>query len=202
MLVDPAHGWVLIGGSSSDAPSLRQLRSSDNCWHCYGVRSASSRSNRRSGAALARSARVNAFRRSAASRQPGCSHAPRPGRTAPGSGTTAPSSRTTRRRPPGELRSRQPMQVRTLVVRLALTSTPGWIRTDDRKCSPAPSLDSRGRRAGVPPRCLSAHGCPWASPQESTGPECSVSGRMSIRHPVRRAASRAFWPSRPIARDS
>jgi hypothetical protein len=30
----------------------------------------------------------------------------------------------------------------------------------------------------------------------------SVSGRMSIRHPVNLAASRAFWPSRPMARDS
>lgn len=30
----------------------------------------------------------------------------------------------------------------------------------------------------------------------------SVSGRMSIRHPVRRAARRAFCPSLPIARDS
>lgn len=34
----------------------------------------------------------------------------------------------------------------------------------------------------------------WACP--------SVSGRMSIRHPVRRAARRAFCPSLPIARDS
>ena len=32
--------------------------------------------------------------------------------------------------------------------------------------------------------------------------ETSASERMSIRHPVRRAASRAFCPSRPIARDS
>ena len=30
----------------------------------------------------------------------------------------------------------------------------------------------------------------------------SVSDRMSIRHPVSRAASRAFWPSRPMARES
>jgi hypothetical protein len=30
----------------------------------------------------------------------------------------------------------------------------------------------------------------------------AVSERMSIRQPVRRAASRAFWPSRPMARDS
>ena len=30
----------------------------------------------------------------------------------------------------------------------------------------------------------------------------SVSGRMSIRQPVSFAASRAFWPSRPMASDS
>jgi hypothetical protein len=30
----------------------------------------------------------------------------------------------------------------------------------------------------------------------------AVSGRMSIRQPVSRAASRAFWPSRPMASDS
>ncbi len=30
----------------------------------------------------------------------------------------------------------------------------------------------------------------------------SVSGLMSIRHPVSRAASRAFWPSRPMASES
>ena len=34
------------------------------------------------------------------------------------------------------------------------------------------------------------------------GPAASVSGRMSIRQPVNRAASRAFCPSRPIANDS
>ena len=34
------------------------------------------------------------------------------------------------------------------------------------------------------------------------GPCGAVSERMSIRHPVSRAASRAFWPSRPIANDN
>jgi hypothetical protein len=33
-------------------------------------------------------------------------------------------------------------------------------------------------------------------------PPASVSGRMSMRHPVSLAASLAFWPSRPIARES
>ncbi len=31
---------------------------------------------------------------------------------------------------------------------------------------------------------------------------CSVSGRMSMRQPVRRAARRAFWPSLPMASES
>lgn len=30
----------------------------------------------------------------------------------------------------------------------------------------------------------------------------SASDLMSMRHPVSRAASRAFWPSRPIAKDN
>ena len=33
-------------------------------------------------------------------------------------------------------------------------------------------------------------------------PAGSMSGRMSIRHPVKRAASRAFCPSRPMASES
>jgi hypothetical protein len=33
-------------------------------------------------------------------------------------------------------------------------------------------------------------------------PPTGTSGRMSMRHPVSRAASRAFWPSRPIASES
>lgn len=150
MLVDPAHGWVLIGGSSSDAPSLRQLRSSDNFWWClgwcYSVRPTNSRSGPRSTAPLARSARVNALRRSAASRQPGCSHAPRPGRVAAGSGTTVPASRTTRRRPSGEVRARQPMQVRMLVDRAALTSIPGRIQTDPASVAPRRRCSGRTHR--------------------------------------------------------
>ena len=37
-----------------------------------------------------------------------------------------------------------------------------------------------------------------------TGASCdpSVSGRMSMRQPVSLAASRAFWPSRPMASES
>lgn len=36
----------------------------------------------------------------------------------------------------------------------------------------------------------------------ASGPSTATSGRISMRHPVNRAASRAFWPSRPIASDS
>lgn len=37
--------------------------------------------------------------------------------------------------------------------------------------------------------------------EEASAPG-AVSGLMSMRHPVSRAASRAFWPSRPMASDS
>ena len=37
---------------------------------------------------------------------------------------------------------------------------------------------------------------------QAVGTSGAVSGRMSIFQPVRRAARRAFCPSRPIARDS
>ena len=46
------------------------------------------------------------------------------------------------------------------------------------------------------PTRISASGM---SAQDHSG---AVSERMSIRQPVSRAASRAFWPSRPMARDS
>lgn len=43
---------------------------------------------------------------------------------------------------------------------------------------------------------------PAAAPVSSAPSVCSVSGRMSMRQPVRRAARRAFCPSLPIASDS
>ena len=50
----------------------------------------------------------------------------------------------------------------------------------------------------------------WAEPYAEIKPESApprdqagaVSERMSMRQPVSRAASRAFWPSRPMASDS
>ena len=40
------------------------------------------------------------------------------------------------------------------------------------------------------------------SPDRVGAHDSAVSERMSIRQPVSRAASRAFWPSRPIANES
>jgi hypothetical protein len=57
----------------------------------------------------------------------------------------------------------------------------------------APCSDRR-TRAGQ-----SAAGGSSAGWDTGTG---AVSGRISMRHPVSRAASRAFWPSRPMANDS
>lgn len=41
-----------------------------------------------------------------------------------------------------------------------------------------------------------------AGAAERCGAATGVSGRMSMRHPVSRAARRAFWPSFPIASES
>jgi hypothetical protein len=57
-------------------------------------------------------------------------------------------------------------------------------------------------RCAVEPR---GHHIPAYRVDASTEPAASsawVSGRMSIRHPVSLAASRAFCPSLPIARDN
>src|SRR5439155_16706635 len=64
--------------------------------------------------------------------------------------------------------------------------------------SAAPSAargSSAARAAGACAARASACAAAFASATET-------SLRMSMRQPVRRAASRAFWPSRPIARDS
>jgi hypothetical protein len=60
-------------------------------------------------------------------------------------------------------------------------------------------------RADVTPSSAAPYGCSSAiCPADGRNQPCgcSVSGRMSIRHPVSRAASRAFWPSLPIASES
>jgi hypothetical protein len=55
-----------------------------------------------------------------------------------------------------------------------------------------PAAPPARARAGVPPT-------PGVSPGAPAG---ATSGLMSIRQPVSRAASRAFWPSLPMASES
>ncbi len=57
-----------------------------------------------------------------------------------------------------------------------------------------PLVANDATAAGIPGRRAHAYGADCSL--------CSVSGRMSIRQPVSRAASRAFCPSLPIASDS
>lgn len=63
---------------------------------------------------------------------------------------------------------------------------------------PATQTGAQRRTPGVYP----SHAAQAAAGGGESGPPGPLSGRMSIRHPVIRAASRAFWPSRPMARDS
>ena len=149
-----------------------------------------------SGVPVMRNARPKACRRIAAVRQrsSGCSQAPRPGRQPvvstemamwPGPAGTA----TIRSSSTANSRFRQPMHIRTGVrgcaagpsrwITAQSTVTTGQFRT---------SLWDYSRAA--PP------GEPGAVSA------ASASLRMSMRQPVRRAASRAFCPSLPIARDS
>lgn len=63
------------------------------------------------------------------------------------------------------------------------------------RCARAPQRQPRQPRSPRGDR-------PAAAPASSAPSVCSVSGRMSMRQPVRRAARRAFCPSLPIASDS
>ena len=63
----------------------------------------------------------------------------------------------------------------------------------------------RGDRRRVYPSghlAQSTDGAGGTSEPVAAGSATAVSGRMSMRQPVRRAARRAFWPSRPMARES
>jgi hypothetical protein len=70
----------------------------------------------------------------------------------------------------------------------------------------------RPRRVGHPQVAGSGDGTDMSVGSMSMGsmffgagadmPVGSTSGRMSMRQPVKRAASRAFWPSRPMASES
>jgi hypothetical protein len=63
-----------------------------------------------------------------------------------------------------------------------------------------PRSPSAYRVPGAARPLASAALCPTRGPGPASAP--AVSLRMSMRQPVSRAASRAFWPSRPIASES
>lgn len=69
-----------------------------------------------------------------------------------------------------------------------------------------PAAHTGAYRGRATYHCGSLPPCPGSSPGAPPGDHAwevaSVSGRMSIRQPVRRAANRAFCPSRPMASDS
>jgi hypothetical protein len=69
----------------------------------------------------------------------------------------------------------------------------GWFAVN---CSVRVGNGMRARPARTP------RGPELRPPAQASEGSGSVSGRMSIRQPVRRAASRAFCPSLPIASDS
>ncbi len=155
------------------------------------------------------SARGNARRRTASSRQSGvgCRYAPRPGSVPRRSGTQRSPCATTRSRSFLAERRRHPTQVRSGQARVR-------VRPDTSDSTSPSARPRRGagwrwslQRAGGRPYSGSAGtspGGPHASLAERSGRACcsAVSGRMSMRQPVRRAASRAFCPSLPMARES
>jgi hypothetical protein len=167
---------------------------------------------------VSRSARANPRVRNALSRHStlGCRCAPRPGSRPPVSRTrTDPRSSlwaTMRASSDVAPRCRHPTQVRTGCflpavggtertgaagsdIETARLTSPQCSRTFGGSAAPACHEHVRfTRQARHPPDANGRSRC------QAGG--TSVSGRMSIRQPVRRAASRAFWPSLPIARDN
>ena len=159
-----------------------------------------------------RSARGNAERRSARSRHSGagCSQAPRPGSRRRGSGVSTPCTTTTRNRPSADALVRHPTQVRT--------GPDGWslVRGGGRTCRSRARVEGRCRSvAAAPARVLRTGGARRSGVDRRSGPRPtpaprrprraprgSASLRMSMRHPVSRAASRAFCPSLPMASES
>lgn len=96
-------------------------------------------------------------------------------------------------------------------IRIHRTSAGGrWVGHDahqGRSWFPSSTPDARsdGFAREANGQVYSPSGAGWSSP--SPGPPVGaaagpLSGRISIRQPVSRAASRAFCPSRPIAKDS
>jgi hypothetical protein len=195
---------VLIGSCSSSTHDCHislfrsvaagRSRAAATCFstHC--------RSTVRSGGPCRRRARRNARRRSARSRhrRSRCRYAPRPGSRSCRSGVStttlagpAPfSTATTRSRSDFPARTRQPTQVRRGDRGAALCSTTVYRLLAHAPTEPGGALTSS---------CDTA--LPGSNPA-LTGSGPPLSGWMSIRHPVNRAASRAFCPSLPIASES
>ena len=67
---------------------------------------------------------------------------------------------------------------------------------------PDAGADRRAQAGPVPPGAAGSADGAAAAPGAPAAVTRSTSGRMSIRQPVSRAASRAFWPSLPMASDS
>lgn len=155
----------------------------------------------------ARSALGNARRRTAVSIQTraGCTYAPRPGSVPRGSGAHSPSINTVRSRSCLAARSRQPTQVRSGQARACVR--PDTVKSTSPHRPHPFGAGIEWLRASITARSLrrsltcGRKGVTLPGPS-GYSPACSVSGRMSIRQPVRRAARRAFWPSLPIASDS
>lgn len=212
---------VLIECSSQSRPTSdsRGTRTRAEAPHrlSYGVTCGEVRSSAVPSGPAARKARWNARRRTARSTQVsvGCTYAPRPGSVPRRSGTHRPSIITTRSRSRFATRSRHPTQVRSGHARTRVrpdtfkstspytTAPPGvWPSSLGRigcRSGPEP-LPGRSR-----PRPRPVQACSAARPgsrSRSASAGAGVSGRMSIRQPVSRAASRAFCPSFPIASDS
>ncbi len=160
-----------------------------------------------SGEPVMRNARANARRRIAASRHScsGCNQAPRPGSFLAGSTVTAqlpfPPTATTRSSSTANSRFRQPTHVRTGPSgRLCgEAEVSRWITAES-------TVRVLAKRNGSTWACVPAQWslvAPRAASWLGSGfPAGAASLRMSIRQPVSLAASRAFWPSLPIARDS
>ena len=170
-----------------------------------------------SGEPVMRNARANARRRIAACKHcwSGCNHAPRPGRLPALSTVTAHSpfpadTATTRSSSTASSRLRQPMHVRTgpSVRRCAEAEVSRWITAQstvtscaNRNARPA---DLRvaffllaalipGPLRSSPPKPYLSWTAPWVAPGFDGLSGCAAASlRMSMRQPVRRAASRAF----------
>jgi hypothetical protein len=92
--------------------------------------------------------------------------------------------------PTSLLRVRQRTVVRFISAHSRSAAGPSPARSGPGKAPDSPVVPARPADRHPPGPAVQPCGC------------CSVSGRMSIRQPVSRAASRAFWPSLPIASES